>query len=80
MWAYFPIIGWSIALIFDVFLAIPTYFLWNYLVPKYFTFIPDIYYNLPFWDIVWILLLVSIVKTVFLSGVFSNKTNVETKK
>jgi hypothetical protein len=78
MWANIPIVGWIIALIFDTFLAIPTYFLWKYVVPKYFNWMPEVWHRLPFWDIVWMVMLISIVKHVVLKNIFN--TSIETSK
>lgn len=74
MWSKLPIIGWFWALILNIFLAIPTYFLWNYVAPKYLGFIPNLYQSLPFWDIVWIVMLISVIKHVVFSGIFNVKS------
>ena len=76
MWARIPILGWGMSIILNIFLAIPTYYLWNYIAPKYLYFIPDLFIYLPFWDIVWMVMLISILKHVFLGGIF--KANIET--
>lgn len=73
MWAQVPIIGWLISFILNLFLTIPTYYLWNYIAPKYLYFIPEKYQVLPFWDILWIIMLISIVKYVLFSGLLSAK-------
>lgn len=50
----------------NIFLAIPFYFLWNFLAPLYFLNLPESYKNVPFWHIVGIFSLVSILRLVFL--------------
>ena len=37
---------------FAIVSAIPFYFAWNCIAPKYLPFVPQIYYNLPYWHIV----------------------------
>lgn len=64
-WFNIPIIGWIIAIVVDTFAAIPTYFLWNYIAPKYIYQLPEVYQNIPFWDIVWLFMLISILKSTF---------------
>lgn len=75
MWARIPILGWFIGFLLNLFLAIPLYYLWEYVTPKYMPFIPDLYQSIPFWDIVWIIMLVSIIKHVFLGGIFSTSSS-----
>jgi len=36
--------------------AIPFYYSWNCIAPIYLNFIPEIYQNLPYWDVVGIFL------------------------
>jgi len=45
---------------FAIITAIPAYFAWG-VVPIYFPMIPQIWYKLPYWHIVGILLMISIV-------------------
>ena len=77
MWSKLPIIGWLLALILNFFLTILAYFLWNYVAPKYLYNLPSTYQNIPFWDILWIVLLISIVKHIFLGGIFNKKIEKE---
>lgn len=61
-----PIVGWLIGFFLHVSLAVPFYFLWGAMAPKYFYFVPKIYMSLPFWDCVWLFMLLSILKSVLL--------------
>lgn len=59
---------------YGVILTIPIYFLWNWLVPKYFYFLPAVWLNLPFWETMGLVFLFSFIgKIIF-------KASVETKK
>lgn len=49
-------------LIKNIFLAIPFYFLWNFLAPIYLFDLPQAYKDVPFWHIVGIFLLISILR------------------
>ena len=82
MWSKLPIIGWVLGFLIAVFMAIPFYFLWNFIAPIYLTFLPQIWLSLPFWNCVWLFLLISIIKSILFSGIFSNDIdlNIETKK
>ena len=55
----------------NIFLAIPFYFLWNFLAPIYLIELPAVYQNLPFWHIVGVFTLVSILR----SAIFPKKKN-----
>lgn len=57
-----PVIGWLISFLFSVFLAIPFYFLWGHLAPTYFSFLPPAYVSIPYWDCVWLFMLLPILK------------------
>ncbi len=59
-----PVIGPLIEMVFCIFLAIPFYWLWNYLAPIYMYWLPAVYQHLPFWDCVWIFMLLGIISTV----------------
>ncbi len=45
-------------------LAIPVYFLWGYLAPKYFTFLPEVWVNIGYYDVAWMMMFFSIVGSV----------------
>lgn len=53
-------------LISNLFLAIPFYLLWNFLVPLYAPDLPSIYRDVPFWHIVGLFTMVSILRIVLL--------------
>ena len=46
----------------NIFLAIPFYFLWNWLAPIYFTSLPATHQELPFWHCVGLLMLIAIIR------------------
>lgn len=58
-----PVIGWIVGFVFYTLLAIPTYYLWNGLAPIYFPFVPPPWLAIPFWDMVWLFCLLSIVRS-----------------
>lgn len=74
-----PFIGWFLSFFFSVCLAIPFYFLWNGLAPTYFYFVPPVYLNIPFWDSVWLFMLLSILKAVLVPKVASISSSSESK-
>ena len=80
MWSKLPVIGWLIALLFTISTAIPFYYLWNYVAPKYLSEMPIIYQQLPFWDIVWIFLTISIVKHILIGSSFKSTVNNKNNK
>ncbi len=53
-----PIVGPLMAFVFMFFLAIPFYYLWNDLAPTYLYWLPPVYHSIPFWDCVWLLMLI----------------------
>lgn len=56
------LINISYKIVFAFISAIPTYFMWNKVVPIYFSnYIPKLFHYLPFWDIVSIFFLISII-------------------
>ncbi len=63
-----PIIGWAWSFGLSVSMAVPFWFGWTFLGmgTKYASFLPPVYLMPSFWDCVWIFVLVSIIKTVFL--------------
>lgn len=61
-----PVLGWAIGLFFHTSLAVPLYFLWNWLAPIYFYWLPPIYQHLDFWTIVGLIALLTILKAVLL--------------
>lgn len=71
-----PVIGPIIGFIVMMFLAIPFYFLWNDMAPTYFYWLPSVYLYIPFWDCVWLMCLIVILKLILLPRF---GTSVETK-
>lgn len=59
---YIPVIGWIATFIFSTFISIPFYFIWNWLAPTYFAFLPKVYLDVPFWDCVGMFMLMPMVK------------------
>lgn len=59
-----PIIGTAIAFVFAFFCAIPFWVIWNRLGPYYFEWLPTVWLNIPFWDVVGLFMLLPIVKWV----------------
>jgi len=46
----------SFQIVFAIVTAIPFYFAWNAVASTYFKFLPEVWWKVPFWDIVAILL------------------------
>ena len=63
---FLPIIGPIIGFVLMFFLAIPFYWLWNAVAPVYFYWLPQVYLHLPFWDCVWLMMLLTILKLILL--------------
>lgn len=70
-----PIIGWLLSFAFSLSLSVPFYFLWGYLGPKYFYFVPPLYQHIPFWDCVWIFMLMPILKGLLLPTLSSSSSS-----
>lgn len=70
-----PVVGWVVGLFFHICLAIPFYFVWNWLAPTYLYWLPAVYQQLGFWTIVGLFVLLSILKTVLLPSFASHVTN-----
>lgn len=62
--AVFPILGWIISAIFAVLIAAPLHFLWGWLGPIYFSFVPAVYLNMGFWDMAGMLVLIGFIKLI----------------
>jgi hypothetical protein len=69
-----PVIGWLIAAAVCFFIAIPLYFLWNWLAPTYFYWLPPVYLDLPFWHVFGLLWLLSSLRQLLLPSVSSFST------
>ncbi len=59
-----PIIGWIISALMAIFIAMPLSFLWSWLGPIYFSFIPAVYLNIGFWDMAGMLVLIGFIKLI----------------
>jgi hypothetical protein len=70
-----PIVGWAVAAAICFFIAIPLYFLWNWLAPTYFAFLPAVYLDLPFWDLVGLLWLLSSLRGIVFPSVSSSSSS-----
>ena len=69
-----PVVGWLVGLFFHTMLAIPFYFVWNWLAPTYFYWLPSVYLQIGFWNIVGLFIIMSILKTVLLPTFVSRNT------
>lgn len=67
-----PVIGWVISAVMAVLLAIPLHFLWSWLGPVYFAFIPALYLNMGFWDTAGMLVLIGFIKIIALPSAFNH--------
>lgn len=72
-----PIVGWLIAAALCLFVAVPFYFLWNWLAPIYFYFLPKVYLELPFWHIFGLLWLISSLRSILLPSISASATSKE---
>lgn len=79
-----PILGWLISAVFAVLIAIPLHFLWGWLGPTYFSFVPAIYLNMDFWDMAGLLVLIGFIKLIVypsaFNRTFTNSSNQEKTK
>lgn len=51
----------SFQVVFAIVTAIPFYFMWNCIAGVYFTFLPVVWLNIPYWHVVSLLFIVSII-------------------
>lgn len=72
---YIPILGWLLDFLFRVSIAIPFYFLWNHLAPKYFYWLPPVYQEIPFWDCVWLFMCLGILYHILIPKLASVEQN-----
>lgn len=61
-----PVVGWLRRAAICFFAAIPMFFLWNWLAPIYFYWLPPVYLSLPFWHVVGLLWLLAMLKQLFM--------------
>jgi hypothetical protein len=70
-----PIIGWLIGFVLALSLSVPLYFLWNSMASTYFYWLPEVYLHIPFWDTVWLVMLLWILRCLFLPRGATNTNN-----
>lgn len=61
-----PVFGWAVSAILAVFAAIPLWFLWTWLAPKFFPFVPEVWLNIGFWETAGMLVLIGFFKLILL--------------
>lgn len=63
-----PVLGWMWSFGLSVSMSVPFWLGWTHLGmgAKYAPWLPSVYLTPPFWDCVWVFILVSILKSVFL--------------
>ena len=74
-----PILGWIISAFFAVLIAMPLHYLWSWLGPIYFSFVPALYLNMGFWDMAGMLVLVGFVKLLVYPSAW-NRTHTFSRK
>lgn len=70
-----PIVGWLLAALVCLFVAVPFYFLWNWLAPIYAYQLPAVYLDLPFWHVFGLLWLISSLRSLLMPS-----TTIKSKK
>jgi len=70
-----PVVGWLIAATLCLCIAIPVYFLWNWLAPIYAYWLPAVYLHLPFWHVFGLLWLVSSLRSLLLPSINATARN-----
>lgn len=68
-----PVVGWIISAILAVLMAIPFFFLWGWLGPTYFSFVPKLYLEVGFLDMAGLLILIGFIKLVVFPVSFNKK-------
>ena len=76
-----PVLGWALALFFNVSLAIPFYICWNWfgIGKTYFYFLPPVYLDIGFWATVGVFTVLSILKR-FVPVFASSSASAEAEK
>lgn len=78
--AAIPIVGWMISIILSVCIAIPYYILWHWFnVKKFFMFLPDVYVNMGFWDMVGLFIVIGFIKSICLPTISVSNTTSDKK-
>jgi hypothetical protein len=69
-----PVIGWLLGFLVAFFLSIPFYFIWNALAPTYFGWLPAVWLNIPFWHMVGLFMIFSVLRFTLLPSVTASAT------
>lgn len=71
-----PVFGWILSAVGAIGLSVPLWFFWTYceLGKQYFYFLPERYYQIPFWDIFGLVVVCSILNFILVPKI-SNTTN-----
>lgn len=75
-----PVVGWFIAAVICIFVAIPVWLLWNWLAPVYAFQLPDVYLHIPYWHTVGLIWLITSLKGIFLRSSTVTQTNKTSKE
>lgn len=78
--ATIPLLGWIISAFMAVLIAIPFHFLWGWLGPIYFSFVPAIYLNMSFWDTAGMLILIGFFKLIVFPSALNRSIRTSTSK
>lgn len=57
-----PVLGWVLGFILSFCISIPFYFIWNWLAPIYFYWLPEIYHAIPFFHCVGLFMLMPMIR------------------
>lgn len=74
-----PVFGWFLSIGLAASISVPFYFLWNWLGPIYFSFLPPLYLQLPFWHCVGLWVLVPMVKALLFPTISSSSSSTAAK-
>ncbi len=76
-----PFIGWIMSFVFNVSMAIPFWIVWTNcdIGKKFFSFLPEVYHSITFWECVGLFIAVEIIKSVFVPKLV-NVTNNNNKE
>ena len=64
-----PVMVWVVASLIYLCVAVPVFFLWNWLAPIYAYWLPPVYLNIPFWDVFGLIWLITSLKQLVLPNV-----------
>ena len=61
-----PVVGWLLALIFNISTAVPFWIVWTYcgIGRKFFGFVPEVYQSVGFWECVGLFTVIGILKRI----------------